>query len=57
MVKSKMERKEKHVLGRTNLLFSFDTWTAQKTKKLGGIGRQAPTQQGDLISLLLFFQN
>jgi hypothetical protein len=32
------------------------TWTTQKMKKLGG-DAQTHREQGDLIGLLLFFQN
>jgi hypothetical protein len=38
---------KQEVLGRTNRLFFDMTWTAEKTKKLGG-----DTQQGDFIGLL-----
>jgi hypothetical protein len=42
------------IVGRTNCLLSFDmTWTAEQTKKLGGIDRQ----QGDLISHCLLLSN
>jgi hypothetical protein len=39
---------EQEVLGRTNLLLSFDMiWTSHKTKKLGGAYTDSPLRRND----------